>query len=148
MTEPGTTVIHTFTWADPGFTDLPFGLRQAVFALGDAAEPHHATLVVTKFSPNSELPLHSHDSVFCDAVVEGSMVVGGAVNPKGTIRLVPSKAEYGPSVAGPEGCTLLEFYGDDTGRPANMDRETLSDEFKAELAEFWARSRADQTRKA
>lgn len=136
--------ILTFTWADPGFTDLPFGLRQAVFAVGEATDPHHATLVVTKFSPNAELPAHSHDSVFCDAVVEGSIIVGGEVNPKGTVRLVPSKAEYGPSVAGPEGCTLLEFYVDDTGRPANLDRDSLSDEFKAELAEFWARSRAAQ----
>ena len=27
--------IRTFTWGNPGFTDLPFGLRQAVFAVGD-----------------------------------------------------------------------------------------------------------------
>jgi hypothetical protein len=138
MTSP----IRSFTWSDPGFTDMPFGLRQAVFAIGDAADPHHATFVITTFPPHAELPYHSHDSVFCDAVVEGSIIVGGEVSPKGTIRLVPSKAEYGPSVAGPEGCTLLEFYADDTGRPANLDRDSLSDGFKAELAEFWARSRA------
>ena len=136
--------IRTFTWADPGFTDLPFGLQQAIFALGDATDPHHATLVVTKFAPGAELPTHSHDSVFCDAVVEGSMIVGDQTNPRGTIRLVPSKAEYGPSIAGPDGCTLLEFYADETGRPANLDRDSLSEEFKAELAEFWARSRSAQ----
>lgn len=59
---------------------------------------------------------------------------------------MPSKADYGPSVAGLEGCTLLEFYADDTGRPANLDRDNLSNEFKAELAEFWARSRAAEVK--
>jgi hypothetical protein len=144
MTERDDASIRTLTWTDPGFADLPFGLSQAVFALGDAADPHHPTLVVTKFPPAAELPYHSHDSVFCDAVVEGSIIIGGDVNPRGTIRLVPSKAEYGPSVAGPDGCTLLEFYADESGRPANLDRDSLSEEFKAELAEFWARSRAAQ----
>jgi hypothetical protein len=144
FTEGSSASILTFSWADPGFIDLPFGLQQAIFALGDATDPHHATLVVTKFSPGAELPAHSHDSVFCDAVVEGSMIVGGQANPKGTIRLVPSKVGYGPSIAGPEGCTLLEFYADDTGRPANLDQDSLSDEFKAELAEFWARTRTVQ----
>lgn len=44
--------IRTFTWGNPGFTDLPFGLRQAVFAVGDAADPHHATFVITEFPPS------------------------------------------------------------------------------------------------
>jgi hypothetical protein len=141
MTPDASTSIRTFTWADPGFTDLPFGLQQAVFAVGDATDPRHATLVVARFSPGAELPAHSHDSVFCDAVVEGSMIVGGTTNPRETVRLVPSKVEYGPSIAGPEGCTLLEFYADDTGRRANLDQDSLSEEFKAELAEFWRHSR-------
>jgi hypothetical protein len=134
--------IDTRTWTDPGWTDLPFGLRQVVLPLGNRADPHHASLVITSFAPNAELPVHSHASPFADAVVEGSMRVGDVENSRGTVRVLAPGVEYGPSVAGPDGCTLLEFYADDAGRPADMDRDALSEEFKAELAEFWRRSRA------
>lgn len=131
--------IHRTTWMDPGWTDLPFGLKQALFALGPTSDTTRPTLVVTRFAPNSELPVHNHRSVFADAVVEGSMRVGDTVHLRGTIRIVQSGVDYGPSVAGPEGCTLLEFYADDTGRPAVLNRNALSPEFTAELADFWRR---------
>lgn len=131
--------IQRTSWTDPDWTDLPFGLQQAVFGLGPEGDANRATLVVTRFTPNAALPVHNHRSVFADAVVEGSMRVGDTVHPRGTIRIVQSGVDYGPSVAGPEGCTLLEFYADDSGRPAVLDRDALSPEFKAELEEFWRR---------
>lgn len=40
---------------------------------------------------------------------------------------------------GPEGCILLGFHADDSGRPAVPDRDALSPDFQAGLTEFWRR---------
>jgi hypothetical protein len=138
MTTTDTPGIVVANWSDPGFADLPFGLQQTLFALGDPKDPESAVLVITKFSPNAVLPLHSHPSPFCDAVVEGSMKVGDSVHPRGTIRVLQADAEYGPSVAGPEGCTLLEFYAHDSGRPGVFPPEVMTEEFRKEVADFRA----------
>ncbi|MVZ99849.1 hypothetical protein F8568_005535 [Actinomadura sp. LD22] len=139
-TEP----IRRVNWQDPGFTDLPFNLRQALFGLGEQGDPDAPVLVITQFAPHAELPVHSHPSAFCDAVVEGSMIVDGQENPRGTIRLLRPDAVYGPSIAGPEGCTLLEFYAHDRGRPGEFPPEVRTPEFERTVAEFRARQAAAQ----
>lgn len=131
--------VQTFNWADAGFLELPFGLEQALFRLGEEADGDRPVLVVTRFAPGAVLPLHHHPSPFCDAVVEGSMRVGDDVNPRGTIRILAAGAQYGPSVAGPEGCTLLEFYARDSGRPGIFPPEVQTEEFLRERAKYHER---------
>lgn len=134
--------VHSFNWSDAGFVELPFGLEQALFRLGDETEADRPVLVVTRFAPNAELPLHHHPSAFCDAVVEGSMRVADQIHPRGTIRVLEPGAAYGPSVAGPEGCTLLEFYAHDSGRPGVFPPEVQTEEFLRERARYHERANA------
>jgi hypothetical protein len=129
------------TWDDPGFVTLPLDLEQAIFGLGDPGDPTAPVLLITRFAPNAELPLHSHPSAFCDAVVEGSMRVGDKVHPRGTVRILKPDARYGPSVAGPDGCTLLEFYAREDGRPGEFPPEVRTAEFDRVVADFRAKQR-------
>jgi hypothetical protein len=139
MADGPTPEILVTNWTDPGFADLPFGLQQALFALGDREDPESAALVITKFSPNAVLPLHSHPSPFCDAIVEGSIKFGETVHPRGTIRILQADALYGPAVAGPDGCTLLEFYAHDSGRSGVFPPEVMTEEFQREVDDFRAK---------
>jgi hypothetical protein len=117
--------------------DLPevgFGLRQKVFTLGEEGDKTRPLLLVTRFPPNAVLPRHYHQDVFMDAVVAGSSNIAGEWHEAGTVRWFPAKAMYGPVVAGPDGCTLLEFYVDDPGFRTTLDDDALTDEMRAELS--------------
>jgi hypothetical protein len=116
--------------------DLPevgFGLRQKVFTLGEEGDKTRPLLLVTRFPPNAVLPRHYHQDVFMDAVVAGSSNIAGEWHEAGTVRWFPARAMYGPVVAGPDGCTLLEFYVDDPGFRTTLDDDALTDEMRAEL---------------
>jgi hypothetical protein len=62
----------------------------------------------------------------------------GETHGPGTVRVFPPKAMYGPVMAGPEGCTLLEFYVDQPGFATTFDEEALTDDMKAEMARYRA----------
>ena len=106
--------VHSVT--DAPFEQVPLGLRQARFALGDSqADP---IFLVTRMPPNTTLPRHYHEAPFVDAIAEGSLTMDGKVQGQGTVRYFPAGAVYGPQVSGPDGCVLLEFYATTAGAPA------------------------------
>jgi hypothetical protein len=115
------------------FPEVGFGLRQKVFTLGEEGDKTRPLLLITRFPPNAVLPRHYHQDVFMDAVVAGSSNIAGEWHEAGTVRWFPAKAMYGPVVAGPDGCTLLEFYVDDPGFRTTLDDDALTDEMRAEL---------------
>jgi hypothetical protein len=116
------------------FPEVGFGLRQKVFTLGEEGDKTRPLLLVTRFPPNAVLPRHYHQDVFMDAVVAGSSNIAGEWHEAGTVRWFPARAMYGPVVAGPDGCTLLEFYVDDPGFRTTLDDDALTDEMRAELS--------------
>jgi hypothetical protein len=121
------------------FPEVGFGLRQKKFTLGNEGDPTRPVFLVTHFPPNAVLPRHYHQDVFMDAVVAGSSNIAGEWHEAGTVRWFPAKAMYGPVVAGPDGCTLLEFYVDEPGFRTTLDEEALTDEMKAELGRIRTR---------
>ncbi|MBV9661143.1 MAG: hypothetical protein JO337_08305 [Acidimicrobiales bacterium] len=121
------------------FPEVGFGLKQQKFVLGDEGDPNRPLFLVTRFPPHAVLPRHYHQDVFMDAVVEGSSNIAGEWHGAGTVRWFPAKAMYGPVVAGPEGCTLLEFYVNDPGFRTTLDEDALTDDMKAELARLRSR---------
>jgi len=117
-------------------TDWPgsgFGLRQRRIILGDPNDPTRPILVLTHFPPNAVLPRHFHGDTFVDAVVEGTSTIEGETHGPGTVRVFPKHAMYGPVLAGPEGCVLLEFYVDAPGFATTLDLPSLTDEMRADL---------------
>ena len=115
------------------FPEIGFGLKQKRVVLGAEGDPTRPLLVITRFPPNAVLPRHFHQDVFMDAVVAGSSNIDGNWHQAGTIRWFPPKKMYGPVVAGPDGCTLLEFYVDDRGFRTTLDGSALTDDMRAEL---------------
>jgi hypothetical protein len=118
------------------WTDLPFGVRMRLFGLGEPDDPAAPTFVMTRLPANGVLPPHYHESTFVDVVVQGSVKVGGKWYGPGDVRCLAWGVKYGPSEAGPEGVTLLEFYADGRGRRGMHDPAWITDEFEAEVAKF------------
>jgi hypothetical protein len=120
------------------WTDLPFGVKMKLFGLGDPDDERAPTFVLTQLPADGVLPPHYHESTFADVVVAGSVKVGEKWYYPGDVRVLAWGVKYGPSQAGPDGVTLLEFYADGRGRRGVHDPAWITPEFKAEVARFTA----------
>lgn len=126
--------IEVGSFTDPSDWDATaFGLKQRRIVLGDPGDTTRPILVLTHFPPNAVLPRHYHGETFVDAVVAGTSSMEGETHGPGTVRVFPKQAMYGPVVAGPEGCILLEFYVDGPGFATTLDLDALTDDMRAEL---------------
>ena len=76
----------------------------------------------TYYDPGLILERHAHESDALVFVIEGDVEVGGHPCPPGTLIVLEKGAAFGPLIAGPDGCTFLECYGDDV-RPAPVDKD-------------------------
>ena len=74
------------------------------------------------YDPGVMVEEHGHASDHAIFVLRGSVTVGDAECPQGTLVILEQGAVFGPLVAGPEGTDLLEFYAGDT-RPVPADPE-------------------------
>jgi hypothetical protein len=88
----------------------PFGLRLSFFALGDPEDPRTAVANMLEMPPNFVLPRHAHDCERLEIVVRGTLEVDGEILGPGDVSIARPMEMYGPHVAGPEGCTTLEFF--------------------------------------
>ena len=113
--------------------EIAFGLRQRKIVLGADGDSTRPILVLTHFPPNAVLPRHFHGDTFVDVVVAGTSTMEGETHGPGTVRTFPEKCMYGPIVAGPDGCVLLEFYVNGPGLATTLDLDTLTDGMRAEL---------------
>jgi hypothetical protein len=132
-------IIETSFLDDSGavaWTDLPFNIQMRLFGLGEPDDPAAPTFVITRLPANGVLPPHHHESTFVDVVVQGSVKVGDKWYHPGDVRCLAWGVDYGPSEAGPEGVTLLEFYADGRGRRGIHDPAWVTEVFKAEVAKF------------
>jgi hypothetical protein len=76
----------------------------------------------TRYDPDLVLERHGHASDAAVFVIDGHLTVGSRECPPGTLIVLEKGATFGPLVAGPDGCTFLEWYGDDV-RPVPADKE-------------------------
>jgi hypothetical protein len=76
----------------------------------------------TRYDPDLILERHGHSSDAIVFIIDGHLTVGDRECPPGTLIVLEKGAAFGPLVAGPDGCTFLECYGDDvTPVPADKD---------------------------
>jgi hypothetical protein len=108
---------RTFTWDEPGEWkhDPVKKLSYCSVPLSADERGTPATLLVVKYEPGSQVGPHYHHSDYCSIVVEGSIGVTRKNHEVGSMRIVNAGTVYGPLVAGPEGCTVIEFFV--TGAP-------------------------------
>lgn len=96
-----------------GFTTFEFG-----------NDPHGPLMVVQVVPPNLDFAAHYHDTDYSTIVLQGALRVGRAWCRAGHVRVQDAGSVYGPLRSGPEGATVVSFYGDRAALPDQFTRET------------------------
>jgi hypothetical protein len=87
-------------------------------------------VALTDYDAGLVLERHGHKSDHFIFIIEGDVTMNGHHCPPGTLIVLEEGAEFGPIVAGPAGCRLLEHYAGDP-MPVPKDKA----EYHALLAE-------------
>ena len=109
----------SFTIDEPKLAEQFFGFTR--FEFGD--DPHGPLMVVQVIPPDLDFATHYHDTDYCTLVLKGSLRVGRTWYDPGHFRVQDAKSVYGPTRSGPEGCSLVSFYGDRSELPDKFTRE-------------------------
>ena len=119
----------TTSWKDPDleWTESP-RVRAATLDFASNADPHRPIAIVAQYPPNAMLPSHHHATDYMSIMVEGSMRIGKTWHERGSIRIVRQDTRYGPLLAGPEGCTVVDVFGDRTAfMPTGITEEDMKE---------------------
>ena len=105
------------TWDEPGewTVDAVKQLQHCALPLGVDERGAATTILVVKYEPGARVEPHYHHCDYASIVVEGSIEVTRRNHEVGSIRVVDAGTAYGPLLAGPEGCTVIEVFS--TGVP-------------------------------
>jgi len=90
--------------------------RMPVWHLGTAQDWSVPAAYLLRMPPGYRLFRHGHPCTRFEVVVQGSLDVGdGRTAHPGDIFTAEPGELYGPHVAGPEGCTTIEIFGEIEG---------------------------------
>jgi len=92
-------------WLNPGA-----GVYFKLFRIGEGESEEQAGMLVVEIPPHFEIPEHHHRVWHQEIILAGEAEVGGDVLRPGDMRIVPAGAVYGPVIAGPAGCRLVEIF--------------------------------------
>ena len=95
---------------NPKVVELLRSVRATYFALGDVDRDDTPVATLVQMPAEYALPYHSHTCDIFMIVIKGSLYVPGAVLEPGDVLEAKAGEFYGPEVAGPEGCTRIEFF--------------------------------------
>ena len=125
------------SWDDAEFIDTPIG-RACFIDVGDPENAHRALVALVDYAPGTIIPPHSHATDYTSVVVEGTIEVTRRKHGVGDIRVVKAGTVYGPLVAGPDGCKVIEIFADRSGILATYPKtdDPLSQKFIAMQDEY------------
>src|SRR5262245_58764991 len=108
------------TWDEPGewTYDAEKKLKFARFRLGVDERGAATMMLVVKYEPGSRVEPHYHGCDYCSIVVEGSIEVTRRNHEVGSMRFANAGTVYGPLVAGPEGCTVVDVFATGAADPS------------------------------
>ncbi len=89
--------------------------RSKQFVLGDPDDDSAAAGLISELPALAPVPRHGHDCHSLTLVIKGSLFVPGKVLYPGDGMTANPHEIYGPWFTGPEGCTVVEFFGALTG---------------------------------
>jgi len=116
----------SFTIDEPKLAEQFFGFTR--FEFGD--DPHGPLMVVQVIPPDLEFATHYHDTDYCTLVLKGALRIGRTWYRAGHFRVQDAKSVYGPALSGPEGCSLVSFYGDRSELPDKFTRDSDRERFE------------------
>ena len=97
------------SWREPGNWIRQDSLQYVMERIGQNPENGTGVLVV-RYDPNAVIGVHYHQCDYCSVVVEGSIEISHIKHETGSMRFVKAGTVYGPLVAGPEGCTMIDIF--------------------------------------
>jgi len=104
--------------------DIPGGQTWSeIVMLGNELDDFIYALPDIRMPPNQLWPMHWHDCWTVVIVVEGGCMVGDWYMEPGDVFVAAPSIEYGPLLIGPEGCRLLEIFGDLSLSPGGYGEE-------------------------
>lgn len=86
--------------------------RSSYFVLGNVEDDSSPAGIVLHLPPGYGLPFHAHSCDIFMLVLKGSLHVPGKTLYPGDGLEAKGHEFYGPEVAGPEGCTRVEFFAE------------------------------------
>jgi quercetin dioxygenase-like cupin family protein len=133
-----------FSWNDPGewILDAVQQLSYHSFGVGEDERGSVVQMIVVKYDPGARIEPHYHECDYCSIVVEGSIEVTRRVHDVGSVRVVKAGTVYGPLVAGPDGCTVIDIFA--TGEPGSRAR-AMNTYVTADNAAARSRERSPET---
>ncbi len=97
------------TWHEPGKWTRNGSLQYCRERIG--LDPDEGTgVLVVRYDPGCEIGVHYHNCDYCSVVVEGSIKISHVKHEVGSMRFVKAGTLYGPLIAGPEGCTVIDIF--------------------------------------
>ncbi|HEX3453087.1 MAG TPA: hypothetical protein VHS03_00565 [Gaiellaceae bacterium] len=107
------------SWDEPGdwISNRDGTIDYARFQLGVDELGAATTMLVVKYAPGCHVEPHYHGADYCSIVVEGSIEVTRRTHEVGSMRFVKAGTTYGPLVAGPEGCTVVDIFATGVAEP-------------------------------
>lgn len=126
-----------YSMNDPEYWEPPEDLKP----LADRTEARKATLfrmgpnvpetplaMVLKMPPNYVIVRHAHDCERLEVITQGSIWVGDKILYPGDVMIAAPNELYGPKVAGPDGCTTMEFFAEQKGIAGDITYELADGE--------------------
>ncbi len=111
---------RSFTCREPGewVYDAEKKLSHATVRLSIDERGAGTTIVIAKYEPGAVVGPHYHHADYCSVVVEGSIEITRRNHTVGSMRVVNAGTTYGPLVAGPEGCTMVDIFATGSADPS------------------------------
>ena len=113
-----------------GAVDLPNGQIATKLVIGDDSDPRATRAFIVKWPPRCRVDVHTHESDYCEIILEGTQKVGADWFCAGDVRMAKAGTMYGPLVAGEDGCTIIVIFNGDGWMPIPA-RETRLEGIKA-----------------
>ena len=117
---------RSFNWNEPGeWTHVPSqNFSFSSFPVGADERGTTAYMSVVRYEPNARIEAHYHHCDYCSVVVEGWIEVTRKRHDVGSVRVVKAGTVYGPLIAGPEGCTVIDTFATGEPGPASGAKNT------------------------
>ena len=97
--------VHSVNVDEVPFEKSGRGHTKYLFRGEEEGDP---TIMIRKWGPDTDIPVHSHPFAEMFYVLEGEIEMGGNVYPAGSCIYIDARTEYGPTRA-PKGGTILRY---------------------------------------
>lgn len=96
--------------SNPRLLEMMAKARSSHFVLGDPNDDDEPAALVLQIPSGYGLPYHAHSCDIFMLVIAGSLYTPRGVLGPGDCQQASAGEFYGPEVAGPDGCTRVEFF--------------------------------------